>query len=263
MSCLTRSFATRVAFDTFDNKEATDFSLTLRASHTDYQFQRLSRTFLCGTDDSYYSATALEWLFEELVEDNDEIVCLRAIDPTDKIRDSPESVYRQEAHAFMERIESKNHKNKKISLTLEFALGKVQDMIQRMIQIYEPSLLVVGTRGKSVQGFRGLIGGSVSKYCLHHSPVPVIVVRPTQKREQRKARREADSSRQAYKETLLTSSNPKYYTQGSTGDHLPPDIPWYMKEDYFGPIARERSPSRDPITRSRSPFKLGFGYFAG
>lgn len=42
--------------------------------------------------------------------------------------------------------------------------------------MYQPSLLICGTRGLSE--FKGMLLGSVSKYCLQHSPVPVAVVRP-------------------------------------------------------------------------------------
>lgn len=40
-------------------------------------------------------------------------------------------------------------------------------------------MLVVGTRGRS--SVKGFLLGSVSRYCLHHSAVPVIVVRPERK----------------------------------------------------------------------------------
>jgi hypothetical protein len=164
-----------------------------------------------------------------------------------------EADYREEANAFLQLILQKNVKEKKVSVILEFAVGKAQDMIQRMIQIYEPAILVVGTRGKSMEGFKGLLPGSVSKYCLQHSPVPVVVVRPYQKREKKKAKREADLSRRQYRDLLTADdSEVRYYQQGSTGKHLKPQLPAYL----LTPINtsrsdRSRSPSFDRRSNSR------------
>lgn len=47
------------------------------------------------------------------------------------------------------------------------------------IAMYQPSMLIVGTRGLS--DFKTMLLGSISKYCLQHSPVPVVVVRPDDK----------------------------------------------------------------------------------
>lgn len=77
----------------------------------------------------------------------------------------------------------------------------------RQINLYEPAILVVGTRGKSLGGFQGLLPGSVSKYCLQHSPVPVIVVRPTSKRDKAKSKRTNDPDRQGYREILAKSES--------------------------------------------------------
>lgn len=40
-------------------------------------------------------------------------------------------------------------------------------------------MLVVGTRGRNP--VKGFLLGSISRYCLHHSPIPVVVVRPERK----------------------------------------------------------------------------------
>ena len=206
-------FRPSVSFDTFSNKEASDFSLTLNRKHRDYEYTKRSRTFLCGTDTNDYSDTALEWLIDELVDDGDEVVCLRVVE-----KDSKEAVkwsggqgakgYRKEAERFIEAIEKKNTDDRAISLILEFSIGRIQDTIQQMIRIYEPAMLVVGTRGRSLTGYQGLLSsGSVSKYCLQYSPVPVIVVRPSSKREAKKRKRLQDPSRTGYRDILDKSDD--------------------------------------------------------
>lgn len=59
-------------------------------------------------------------------------------------------------------------------------------------------MLVVGTRGRNMKGMHSLLPGSVSKYCLQQSPIPVIVVRPSPKREKKKNKRRADPNRRSY-----------------------------------------------------------------
>jgi nucleotide-binding universal stress UspA family protein len=219
-------FQNRVSFDTFD--KPADFieesSFTLIAKHKDYEYTKRSRTFLCGFDENEYSVYALQWLINELVDDGDEIVCLRVVEKEDAIandRSVETGRYRVEAEATMADIQSRNHDNKAINLILEFSIGKVNKVIDDMvslvgqgqlitaddaqINLYEPAILVVGTRGKSLGGFQGLLPGSVSKYCLQHSPVPVIVVRPTSKRDKAKSKRTNDPDRQGYREILAKS----------------------------------------------------------
>ena len=94
--------------------------------------------------------------------------------------------------------------------------------------MYEPAILVVGTRGRSLGGFQGLLPGSVSKYCLQHSPVPVIVVRPSSKRDKSRHKRALDPSRHGYKDLLekagpniLDTDHSNYITEEDT--FLPSD----------------------------------------
>lgn len=123
----------------------------------------------------------------------------------------------------MKQIQNRNTDNKAINLILEFAVGKVNKVIDEMINLYEPAILVVGTRGRSLGGFQGLLPGSVSKYCLQHSPVPVIVVRPTYKRNQAKDKRKQDPNRHGYKDILEKSGE-------KTGRLLDFGSPSYVSE---------------------------------
>ncbi|MCJ1391409.1 hypothetical protein MMC18_004273 [Xylographa bjoerkii] len=202
-STRTRStYRSRVSFDTFDNLDAPELSYVLTHKHKDFASSKRSRLFLCGTDQNDYSDFALEWLLDELVDDGDEVVCFRVVDKDSKINSDTnleQRKYKEEAHKLMEHIKSKNKDHEKsINLVLEFAVGKVQESIQSLIARYSPACLIVGTRGKSLGGIQGLLPGSISKYCLQNSPVPVIVVRPSAKREKKKRKRRADPTRKSY-----------------------------------------------------------------
>ncbi len=135
-------------------------------------------------------------------------------------------------------VQKKNEDGKAIRLILELAVGKVPETIQRMVSqiqssylphessihsvglggfpmsflptsqvhIYAPTSLIVGTRGRSLGGITGLLPGSVSKYCLQNSPVPVVVVRPEDKRAKKKAKRLANPTRRGYS-SILDNAN--------------------------------------------------------
>ena len=110
--------------------------MTLCYKHKDYAHTRRSRTFLCGTDQKDYSEYALQWLLDELVDDGDEIVCLRVVEKDSKIAtDGVEQFkYRVEAQNLLDSVIEKNKEAERaISLIIELAVGKVQEIIQRMV----------------------------------------------------------------------------------------------------------------------------------
>ncbi|KAG1053784.1 hypothetical protein G6F46_008859 [Rhizopus delemar] len=171
-----------VSFDTMTNKDLPDYSFTLRAKSPGYKRTRRSRTFMVATDLANYSEYALNWTTDTMMEDGDELIVLRVVtlEMNNKKRDGllqlEEKESRKKANELMEKIIENSHtSDKKISVVIEFVIGKVQETIQRTISMYQPSLLIVGTRGLSE--IRGMFLGSISKYCLQHSPVPVTVVR--------------------------------------------------------------------------------------
>lgn len=78
-------------------------------------------------------------------------------------------------------------------------------------------MLIVGTRGRSLGGIQGLVNNrnSFSKYCLQYSPVPVVVVRPTEKRIKKKVKRANDASRQTYL-SMLSATLGKHEADSET-----------------------------------------------
>ncbi|KAL1922733.1 uncharacterized protein VTP21DRAFT_9109 [Calcarisporiella thermophila] len=197
----------KVSFDLLDSSLPL-LSFTLQAKSNDYRRTRWSRTFLVTTDAHSYTDYdyALGWVLERLVDDGDEIVALRVVSvelrelmlkndagltPSTGIFGTtltPEGLKaqveqsREEAQTVMDNIMVKN-KEKKISIVVEYVVGKVPDTIQSMITMYQPSLLVVGTRHRSP--IKGLLLGGISRYCLQHCPIPVVVVRPEKKKKKK------------------------------------------------------------------------------
>ena len=86
------------------------------------------------------------------------------------------NVVREEAREFMRSIQERSAEydpQRKLSLILEYIPGKITDSIDRLIALYRPDSVVVGSRGRRfgaslVQGFGvGLVNlpaiGSISK----------------------------------------------------------------------------------------------------
>ncbi|KAG0316655.1 hypothetical protein BG000_004797 [Podila horticola] len=180
-------YVSRVGFDTLGCNDTAEYAFTLQAKTDGWRRCKKSRTFLVGTDLNEYSAHALSWTMENMLEDGDELVALRVV-PVE-LRDSlsktkipsfhgQEAAAREEAAKIMSSIMERTS-SKKISIVVECMVGNVRETIQHMTKLYQPDMLIVGTRGRS--SVKGFLLGSVSRYCLHHSTVPVIVVRPERK----------------------------------------------------------------------------------
>ncbi|KAL0088537.1 hypothetical protein J3Q64DRAFT_1336246 [Phycomyces blakesleeanus] len=184
-----------VSFNTMTDPSLPDYSFTLNAKTPEYKRTRRSRMFMVATDLADYSEYALSWTCDEMMDDGDEIVVLRVL--TVDLNDKKKGVHktlkeecsdaRQSATDVLNRVMERCTPNRQISVTIEFVIGKVQSSIHRAISMYQPSLLVVGTRGMSE--LKGIFSGSVSKYCLQHSPVPVTVVRSDPKDSKNKSTR--------------------------------------------------------------------------
>jgi hypothetical protein len=97
---------------------------------------------MVGLDENDYSDIALQWMLEELVDDGDEIICLRVIEKDSKIvsdRNLEQRQYQKEAKMLMERIQSKNDDNRAIRIVLEFAVGKLHATFQKMVSSILPA----------------------------------------------------------------------------------------------------------------------------
>lgn len=100
-----------------------------------------------------------------------------------------------------------NDEDKELSVIVELAVGNIKLLLLRLMHLYHPDSLIVGTKGRSLNGISGLKPNSISKWCLQNSPVPVIVVRPDRKRDKAKKKRLQDPNRRSYLEILQNSSS--------------------------------------------------------
>ncbi|KAF4579643.1 hypothetical protein EYR40_000180 [Pleurotus pulmonarius] len=205
VSIAAQGYTPKVSFDTFENPVASMFSFTLQVKADGYKRTRSTRVFLCASSPDESGREALDWALESLVQDGDELIVCRGVD--EDVLEKDHDIIREEAREFMRHIQEKaveTEPDRKLSLILEYVPGKITDTLDRLIALYRPDSVVVGTRGRSVwqnmsiPGMSGMgsIGvGSVSKYCLTHSPVPIIVVRPERKVRKAVEKRRADPKR--------------------------------------------------------------------
>ena len=130
---------TKTSFDTFDNPSASDPSYTLVSSHVGYKHNRHQRVFLVAVDDNDYSNHALQWLLEAMVEDGDEIACLRVVEKDSKSPNESATVvqrdYKAEARRLLEHIQATNDRlsKKGINIIVDFANGNVEKTIQNRV----------------------------------------------------------------------------------------------------------------------------------
>jgi len=184
------------------------FSYTLHVQSDGYARNRATRVFLCAASPDESGSQALDWALDALVRDGDELIVLRGVDQEELEKDH--EVVREEARELMRQIQEKGVEydpDRKLSIIVEFIAGRITLTLDRLIALYRPDSLVVGTKGqRTVMQALGMAGGigSVSRYCLSHSPVPVIVVRPERKVRKAMAKRRKDPKRGRHFEGEIT-----------------------------------------------------------
>ena len=62
-----------LALDLLGCSDSAEYAFTLQAKTDNWRRTKRSRTFLVGTDLNEYSAHALDWTMENMVEDGDEV----------------------------------------------------------------------------------------------------------------------------------------------------------------------------------------------
>jgi hypothetical protein len=84
---------------------------------------------MIGVDEHAYSDYALVWLLNNMIDDGDEVVCVRVVESPLR----PDKNYQEEARKLLEAIQAKNELNKAISIVLEYSVGKLHDTFQQLV----------------------------------------------------------------------------------------------------------------------------------
>jgi hypothetical protein len=92
---------------------------------------------MVGVDEHAYSDYALVWLLNHMVDDGDEVVCVRVLESSPK---SGEKNYQEDAKRLLQTIQSKNELNKAISIILEYSVGKLHTTFQQLVSLRLPSV---------------------------------------------------------------------------------------------------------------------------
>lgn len=86
---------------------------------------------MIGVDEHAYSDYALVWLLHKMVDDGDEVVCVRVVENPFR---PVEKNYQEEAKRLLGAIQAKNELNKAISIILEYSVGKLHDTFQQLVR---------------------------------------------------------------------------------------------------------------------------------
>ncbi|WFD33958.1 hypothetical protein MCUN1_000786 [Malassezia cuniculi] len=210
-----KGFVRVAGFDTMPDADFTwsrNFSFTQQIKSEGYVRTKKARTFMCAVDATPCSERALEWLMENLVDDGDQVVAVRILDEeVEPIQDL--ASIRESAQNLLSSIVELNEtsENRRISVTVEFVAGYIRTSIMRLVVMYRPDSLTISTRGKQVSALQKMLGstplGSISKYLIWQSPVPVIIVRPEDRVRKHLSKRMADPRRREYQSLVGSEDN--------------------------------------------------------
>ncbi|KIJ64965.1 hypothetical protein HYDPIDRAFT_89768 [Hydnomerulius pinastri MD-312] len=160
-SVAAQGYTPKVSFDTFENPAASMFSYTLHVQSDGYARNRATRVFLCAASPDESGREALEWALECLVQDGDELIVFRGVDQEELDKDH--ELVREEARELMKQIQEKcveYDPERKLSIILELIAGRPTTTLDRLIALYRPDSIVVGTRGQRgvMSGVSGVLG---------------------------------------------------------------------------------------------------------
>lgn len=149
---------------------------SLAAKHPGVKLSYHARTVLFSYTGKQQADNALKWLMDELIEDNDELVCLKIID---KHSAKDVAKYHKQAADILRAVVAEADKvGKKLTIDVELGQGSVSKVVKHCTYLYQPALAVVARTNYIDPRVSEMPKDTATNYLLRSSVVPVIVVRP-------------------------------------------------------------------------------------
>ncbi|KAI5060384.1 hypothetical protein GOP47_0024804 [Adiantum capillus-veneris] len=149
------------------------------------------RSILVAVDHSLHSKHAFDWVVSHLCRPHDTLHLLHVLpdSPNDKsfntAEGSPRAVF-ESTSALMERFAVEAYETAMVKTeVLILTGGEVGKAIVQEARRISPIAVVIG---KNSRGFlKSVLHGSISEYCSHHCPCPLVLVPPKESCDQSNA----------------------------------------------------------------------------
>ncbi|GAA5810174.1 hypothetical protein MFLAVUS_003593 [Mucor flavus] len=165
------SYQRRVSFDNVTNIPPAYHSFTLKQSSLGFKKTRRSRTYMVAIDLLQEITDSLSFTLRSLMDEGDEIIVVGVYPQLSNNEEDP----KQKAEEIIDWI-MKSHQGDKIQMIVELTFGRPEVALEEMIRMYQPSMLIVGSRNK-LKYKHAYSGTGIFKYRLKHSSVPIVIVR--------------------------------------------------------------------------------------
>ncbi|CEP20061.1 hypothetical protein [Parasitella parasitica] len=169
-----RTYQRRVSFDNVTNISPAFHSFTLKQCSKGFERSRRTRTFIVAIDLDSNKIEPLVFALTNLVDEGDEIVVVGVYSQGHLI-DEEDLQPKDKAQEIMNWI-VESHQGDNISMVVELTFGRPELALEEMLRMYQPSVVVVGSRNKAKYK-HAYSGAGIFKYRLKHSSIPVVIVR--------------------------------------------------------------------------------------
>ncbi|KAI9498862.1 hypothetical protein BDB00DRAFT_866933 [Zychaea mexicana] len=223
-----KSYRRRVSFDNTLDKAF--LSYTLRTANEGYQSGTASRLFMVTLDDcdDVSGAAAVIGYAMNLVDTGDEVIVIGMHHHGDT--PTPKHMATQLLNCT---LDAQQHEDK-ISITVEVVFGKPEQILRSMVQMYDPTILIVGCRKKTRKSvlFTPNNNGMIHQ-SLKQAPVPVIFVQqhtlleePHQ--EQQQQQHQQQRQQRGHRRTLTALSSPLPETMSNDDFDASPSLSYRL-----------------------------------